>query len=197
VGSHKQYGFSRSQVTKRAPGLCDTCALRSSCPIEHWPSQVEYTEIETPTALKSDPNNTRITGPAGVVERRAPEQVWVTAESLSSNDPALASNPDLPVVFVFDEPLLDTLQLSAKRLVFITESLAELAQERDVELLLGAPSDVLRNRSLTVTHAPVPGFVRRAAAVDPAETHPWPWLVPPTPGSVASFSAWRKQASTP
>ena len=37
---------------------------------------------------------------------------WLTAESLGHDDRALRANPDLPVVFVFGEPLLGRLQLS-------------------------------------------------------------------------------------
>jgi deoxyribodipyrimidine photo-lyase len=36
------------------------------------------------------------------------------------------------VVFVFDEPLLDRLRLSSKRLVFLVETLADLAGRRTV-----------------------------------------------------------------
>ena len=127
----------------------------------------------------------------------APDAVWLTAESLGVGDPALAANPALPVVFVFDEPLLARLQLSAKRLVFLVETLAELATDREVELWLGRPTAVLAQRSLAVTHAPVPGFARRSAQLDVAELHPWPWLTRPTSGSVRSFSAWRKGVSRP
>ncbi|MFU8841579.1 MAG: hypothetical protein ACNA8R_12805 [Nitriliruptoraceae bacterium] len=93
---------------------------------------------------------------------------------------------------MFDAPLLQRLQLSAKRLVFLTETLAELAEHRDLTVHLGAPVEVLRGRRLAVTHAPVPGFRRRAAALEVVARHPWPWLRRPHGGSVASFSAWRR-----
>ena len=51
---------------------------------------------------------------------------------------------------------------------------------------------LLAGRALAVTHAPVPGFARRAAMLRPAVLHPWPWLSRPAGGSVQSFSAWRK-----
>jgi len=119
--------------------------------------------------------------------------VWLTAESLGTADPALSLNPGLPVVFVFDEPLLAGLRLDSKRLVFLTETLAELAEGHDLELRLGDPVDELVGRNLAVTHAPVPGFADRASVIRPVEVHPWPWLRQPRPGSVRSFSAWRKK----
>ena len=116
--------------------------------------------------------------------------VWLTAESLGDDDPALAANPELPVVFVFDEPLLDRLRLSGKRLVFLAETLADLADRRNVEVHLGSPGEVLVDRSPAVTFAPVPGFRRLSRKIDIAELHPFPWLRRPRGGSVASFSQW-------
>jgi deoxyribodipyrimidine photo-lyase len=118
--------------------------------------------------------------------------VWLTAESLGDDDPALAAHPELPAVFVFDEPLLRQLRLASKRLVFLTERLAELATSRPVEVHLGDPAVVLQGRKLATTFTPVPKARHLRAALDVVETHPWPWLVRPTSGSVESFSAWRR-----
>ncbi len=95
-------------------------------------------------------------------------------------------------VFTFDRALLERLQLSAKRLVFLVETVAELAQHRVIELHLGDPAVALGGRRAAVTHAPVPGFVRIAGGVDIAVRHPWPWLARPSTGTVSSFSAWRR-----
>jgi deoxyribodipyrimidine photo-lyase len=127
-----------------------------------------------------------------VVANGVPDAVWLTAESLGAGDPALAAHPDLPVVFVFDDALLSRLRLASKRLVFLTETLAELARHRAVELRLGSPAGELAGRSVAVTHAPVPGYRRLVPRVRPAEEHPWPWLRRPGAGPVSSFSAWRK-----
>ncbi len=115
-----------------------------------------------------------------------PDTVWLTAESLGDTDPALAAHPDLPAVFVFDEPLLRRLRLSGKRLVFLAETLAELG----CDVHLGDPVAELAGRRLAVTFAPVPGFARRSARLDVAALHPWPWLRRPGSGSLRSFSAW-------
>ncbi|MEM9565174.1 MAG: FAD-binding domain-containing protein [Actinomycetota bacterium] len=207
-GSSRPYGFSRWQVERRAPGLCASCELGHACPIDTWPDDPTLVSIVTDPRLARDDDPRATAGPAEVERSPGgavagtggpdrPEAVWLTAESLASSDPALAANPDLPAVFVFDRTLLARLQLSAKRLVFLVETLSELAGERPVELHLGDPVEVLAGRTLAATFAPVPGWRRRAAHLDVVETHPWPWLRRPGAGPVGSFSAWRKGLRTP
>ena len=195
TGTGKAYGFSRWQFEKRAPGLCAACELRDACPIEGWPEDPPLGAAQEHPRLRRDDDPAATAGPRSPevteVTGRA-EQVWLTAESLGDDDPALLAHPELPAVFVFDAPLLARLWLSGKRLVFLVETLAELAERRSVEVAVGDPVEVLTGRPLAVTAAPVPGFRRRAAALDVAVRYPWPWLVPPHGGSVASFSAWRK-----
>jgi deoxyribodipyrimidine photo-lyase len=196
AGTGKPYGFSRRQVRKRAPGLCETCALREACPIEDWPEARAGARLEPPAALRRDPDPAASGGPEAAVRAggAAPEAVWLTAESLGDADPALAARPGLPAVFVFDAPLLARWRLSGKRLVFLAETLGDLALRRPVEVHRGAPAEVLAGRPLAATFAPVPGFRARAARLQVAELHPWPWLVRPHGGPAGSFSAWRKAA---
>lgn len=193
AGTGKPYGFSRWQVEKRAASLCKRCTLASRCPIQDWPDAPAGERVEEHPALRRDPDLEATTGPREVVRGGAPEAVWLTAESLGDEDPALAAHPELPAVFVFDAPLLARLRLSGKRLVFLTETLAELAATRPLELHLGDPAEVLAGRRVATTFAPVPGWRRRAAAIAPVELHPWPWLAWPRAGTLASYSAWRKQ----
>ncbi len=196
VGSSKHYGFSRWQVEKRAPGWCSSCPRRHDCPIERWPDDPEFVPVERPVAVGA--HATRLAGPDAIESTGRPiDAVWLTAESLGDADPAVEAHPDAPLVFVFDRALLRSLRLSAKRLVFLVETLSETAVDRDVELWLGRAADAIGERSVAVTHAPVPGFARHAALVHPAEVHPWPWLVDPTAGSVSSFAAWRKGVREP
>jgi deoxyribodipyrimidine photo-lyase len=131
------------------------------------------------------------------VDDAAPEAVWLTAESLGDADPALAAHAGLPVVFVFDVPLLARLRLAPRRLVFLAECLADLATRREVEVWRGDVVATLAGRPLAVTHAPVPGFRRRAARLRLVERHPWPWLRRPAGGPVGSFSAWRARTERP
>lgn len=200
----KPYGFSRWQVEKRAPAFCKRCALQQACPIQEWPADQPAGKAEQDERLRSDPDMDETTGPREVQRRASgtssatagtsePEAVWLTAESLGDADPALAAHPELPAVFIFDERLLAQLRLSGKRLVFLTESLADLAARRPVEIHRGDPVAVLAGRAVAATFTPVPGWRRRAATIAPVELHPWPWLAWPRAKSVASFSAWRKQ----
>lgn len=192
AGTGKPYGFSRWQVEKRAPELCESCMHRDTCPVEEWPAERELRPVDGDGRLRSDPEPDVTAGPLAVETSGTPDAVWLTAESLGDDDPTLAAHPELPVVFVFDEPLLRQLRLASKRLVFLAERLAELATSRSVEVHLGDPAVVLAGRKLATTFAPVPKARRLRAALDVVEMHPWPWLVRPTSGSVESFSAWRR-----
>lgn len=198
-GTGRPYGFSRSQVERRAPGLCAGCALAADCPIADWPDDPTLVPADPEPLLRHDPDPEATAGPT-TVERLAdaarPAAVWLTAESLGDADPALAAHPELPAVFVFDVPLLARLQLHPRRLVLIAETLGDLATRRDVEMWRGDVGATLRidgaaGRPLAATVAPVPGWHRRAARLLVVERWPWPWLRRPDGGSVASFSAWR------
>lgn len=197
AGSSKAYGFARWQVEKRAPQWCEDCALSANCPIQSFPSDTSLTRADRPELVGSDPSPGTTAGPDEPTGAATVEAVWLTAESLGDADPALAAHPDVPAVFVFDEPLLRSLRLAPKRLVFLAQCLADLAERREVEVHLGRPVEVLRGRSVAVTFAPVPGFASRSRAIDPVRVHPWPWLVAPHGRSISSFSAWRKHIRTP
>ncbi|HEX7303568.1 FAD-binding domain-containing protein [Lentzea sp.] len=194
AGTGKPYGFSRWQVEKRAPELCGGCALKNDCPIQDWPATPPETDPPAPEPLlRHDPDPDATGGPSTPAGSGNPDAVWLTAESLGDDDPALAAHPGVPAVFVFDEPLLARLDLSGKRLVFLAETLADLATRREVEIHRGDVTEQLRGRSVAVTFAPVPGFRARAAAVEPQLVHPWRWLYRPHGGPVSSYSAWRKK----
>lgn len=193
TGSSKPYGFSRWQVEKRSPQLCRGCALREACPVQDWPDSTPAASVDDAPDLGRGPT------PAG--PDSAPpvdgEVVWLTAESLGLDDPALAADPDRVAVFCFDEPLLARLRLSGKRLVFLAETLGELAATRPVEVRRGRVADELAGRTLAATWAPVPGFATRSRRLEVTELHPWPWLVRPAGAPLRSFSSWRKAVGNP
>ena len=189
----KPYGFSRWQVEKRAPGLCRACPLESSCPVEDWPEATEPEPrpvVDQRVRRDRDLESTR--GPLAPEVRGSAEAVWITAESLGDDDPALAAHPELPAVFVFDVDLLARLRLSPLRLVFLAETLADLADRRPLEVWRGDPVRVLAGRSAAATYTPVPGWRSRAARIGPVDVRPWPWLVPPHAGPLTSFTAWSR-----
>jgi deoxyribodipyrimidine photo-lyase len=190
----RPYAFSRWQVERRAPGLCDSCELRDRCPIAERPPDPPLVPAAEPGSLRHDPHATATAGPPHPERDGRPDAVWLTAESLGDADPALLAHPELTVAFVFDAPLLARLRLAGTRLVFLVETLADLARRREVAVHLGDPVAVLADRRLAGTATPVPGWRRRAARLQVVARHPWPWLVRPHGGSVASFSAWRRAA---
>ena len=197
VGASKPYGFARSQVERRAPGLCADCRLRRRCPIQQWPEPPTYTPSAPPALISADPTRRVTAGPSAAETTGVADRVWLTAESLGVDDPALVAHPDLPVVFVFDEPLLAKLRLSSKRLIFLTETLAELSTTCDLTVAVGDPVEVLADYNIAVTYAPVPGFQSRHARVNVVGLYPWPWLVVPDARSISSFSAWKRGSVLP
>lgn len=190
------YAFERAQVERQAPAWCSACSRNDACPIEAAPAAEAPVHAASPA-----PRLGRVAaphaGPQTVVDRGQPEAVWLTAESLGDADPALAANPERPAIFVFDRALLARWQLSRKRLVFLVEGLAELAERRALEVYVGDPVEVLAGRRLAATHAPVPGWRLRAQQLEIVRAYPWPWLVRPHEGPVGSFSAWRKGITPP
>ncbi len=191
-GTGKAYGFARAQVERRAPGICGSCALRKACPIQSYPDEPELQRVPAPAGVLGDLDPSATAGPDEATPTETINRVWITAESLGDDDPAMSAYPDVPVIFVFDEALLVRLRLTGKRLVFLTECLADLATRREVQIWRGDPVDVLGGGGVATTYAPVPGWRRRADLIKPSEVHPWPWLVKPHGGAAGSFSAWRK-----
>ena len=196
AGSGKPYGFARWQVEKRAPQLCAACPLNRNCPIQNFPPDSVARPLSEPSPrLVRDDDLATTRGPTTVVKRAAPQSVLLTVESLGDADPALLAHPQLPAVFIFDEPALEKLRLSSKRLVFFVETLQDLAQRREVIVHLGDPRQITPHLDAAITWAPVPSFEKYAGIS--AELHPWPWLAEPHAGSVKNFSAWRHKLAKP
>lgn len=192
----RPYGFARAQVERRAPGLCEGCGLRDRCPIEQYPELNDPIPLGAParTGALTPDEAVAIAGPVDAVIHSTPDVVWITAESLGDDDPALAHWPELPVRFVFDETLLTRLRLSPKRLVFIAERLAELAEQRHLQIWRGRPAEVLAGTAVATTYTPVPGWRRISEVIETAAIHPWPWLVRPARQRIQSYRAWRSSS---
>ncbi|SCX05507.1 FAD-binding domain-containing protein [Candidatus Aquiluna sp. UB-MaderosW2red] len=188
TGTGKPYGFARWQVQKRAPSLCRTCPLNKACPIENFPAETQLESLPVDPLLSFDPTPELTTGPLSPIRNQKPDVVLLTIESLGDMDPAMVANPELTVAFVFNQPALEKLQLSSKRIYFYLETLQDLANRRELSVYLGDPVEFAKTNRVAVTHAPVPSF---AKFQNLAEVHPYPWLKLPHSGSVKSFSAWR------
>jgi len=184
----KPYGFARWQVENRAPGLCFKCSLKKACPIQEFKDVLPLEDVTPDSLLAADPDPSATTGPLTPFKNRTPEYVMLTIDSLGDSDPALTANPDLPVVFVFNEAALTKLQLSSKRIYFYLETLQDLAKRRNLQVYIGNPYTFASENAVAITHAPVPSFNKFNNL---AEIHPYLWLRLPHAGSVKSFSAWR------
>lgn len=188
-GTGKPYGFARWQVEKRAPGLCGKCALKNNCPISNFPDETSPHPGAPEPLLDHDPHPDVTAGPRSVVTNEKPEYVLLTIDSLGDTDPAMVAHPELPVVFVFNEPALQKLQLSSPRIGFYLETLQDLATRKDLQVYIGDPYLFAQDNKVAVTFAPVPSFTKYTQL---AEVHPYPWLRTPHSRSVRSFSSWRK-----
>ena len=188
AGTGKAYGFARWQVQKRAPSLCSGCALNKNCPIEDFPAEVALDNTAFESIIKADPDINATTGPLSVQRNGNAQYVLLTVDSLGDDDPALASNPDLPVVFVFNIEALKKLQLSSKRIYFYLETLQDLAARRELSVFMGSPYQFAKENPVAVTYAPVPSFAKFEKV---AQLHPYPWLRTPHAKSIGSFTAWR------
>jgi deoxyribodipyrimidine photo-lyase len=190
AGTGKPYGFARWQVEKRAPGTCFKCALKKNCPIQEFPDEISPHQLAKDPLLDNDLDLARTTGPTTPVINAPAKHVLLTIDSLGDNDPALSANPDLPVVFIFNEPALAKLQLSSRRIGFYLETLQDLATRRDLSVYLGDPYAFTKENPVAVTFAPVPSFKKFENL---AQLFPYPWLRKPHSGSVRSFTSWRQK----
>lgn len=192
AGTGKPYGFARWQVEKRAPGLCFKCPLKKACPIQNFPDEITPRQLDKDPLLDNDPDVGRTTGPLVPEKRAEPQFVLLTIDSLGDADAALVAHPNLPVVFIFNQPALEKLELSARRIAFYLQTLQDLATRRNLNVYLGDPYLFAATNPVATTFAPVPSFKK---FINLAEVHPYPWLAKPHAGSVRSFSSWRNAIS--
>lgn len=181
AGTGKPYGFSKWQVDKRAPGLCTKCSLVGNCPVAEFPEETTLAHSASNDRLDVDPDLAATQGPVVPELNKSAEYVLLTIESLGDSDPALLAHPELPVVFVFNEPALRKLQLSSLRIAFYLQTLHDLSARRDLQVYLGDPYQFTMDHAVAVTFAPVPSFKKFQNL---AEVHPYPWLRMPHAGSV-------------
>lgn len=140
--------------------------------------------------LDNDPDLARTSGPDTPVINAQAKYVLLTIDSLGDNDPALAANPELPVVFVFNETALAKLQLSSRRIGFYLQTLQDLSTRRDLTVYIGDPYTFAAENQVAITFAPVPSFNKFENL---AQIYPYPWLKKPHSGSVRSFTSWRQK----
>ena len=192
AGTGKPYGFARWQVEKRSPGTCFKCSLKKNCPIQEFPDEISPRQLAKDPLLDNDSDLARTTGPTSPEIHGPANFVLLTIDSLGDADPALVANPDLPVVFIFNEPALAKLQFSSRRIGFYLQTLQDLSTRRNLTTYLGDPYSFTKQNPVAVTFAPVPSFKKFQNL---AQVFPYPWLRKPHSGSVRSFTSWRQKIS--
>jgi len=187
----KPYGFSKFQVQKRAPQLCNSCELKYNCPIQEWPQTNISKKIDNNFKIEEQ----KVFGPREIKENSntPPSFVWITGESLGDNDPAMNHYHELPVIFIFDEKLLSNLQLSTKRINFLIDCLKELEGKRELKVYLTNPEEYLQNKKFVSTFAPVPKYKKITKQNVPSVEFPALRLAEPINFYPTSFSSWRKK----
>lgn len=55
--------------------------------------------------------------------------IWINGDCLSPQNPALQEYPNTPAIWIWDDELIEELQLSLKRITFIYECLLEMPVE--------------------------------------------------------------------
>ena len=186
----KLYGFAQSQVKNRAPKLCQQCNLQYKCPIQTWPDESKYEpidqEIDYDIKSKFGPTET-------INSHEKPSVVWLTGESMGDDDPALKAHPELPVIFIFDNVLLNKIQISTKRIIFLLETLKELALKRKVLVFIGDPKLILNDYNYAVTFACVPKYKEITMINKPVAEYPTVRLADPISFYPRSYTSWKKK----
>jgi len=187
----KPYGFSKFQVEKRAPQLCNICELKHNCPIQEWPQTIISEKINTEFKIEEQ----KVFGPKEIKENNStpPSFVWITGESIGDSDPAMSYYHELPVIFIFDKELLRKLQLSTKRINFLIDSLKEINSKRELQVYMTNPEDYLQNKNFASTFAAVPKYKKITKHNIPSVEFPTQRLAEPINFYPTSFSSWRKK----
>ena len=187
----KPYGFSKFQVEKRGPQLCNGCELKYNCPIQDWPDTSISGRIDHDFKVDEQ----KVFGPKEIKENNStpPSFVWITGESIGDSDPAMSYYYELPVIFIFDKELLNKLQLSTKRLNFLIDCLKEINSKRELQVYLANPEDYLQNKNFASTFAPVPKYKKITKQNIPTVEFPALRLAEPINFYPTSFSSWRKK----
>ena len=181
--SAKPYLFNRENLETFTSGAhCKGCGVAGHCDVEGTYDALAARWFETETRLPPRPQ-LRIAPAASAPPPPAITRplVWLTLDSASATSPAVAAHPGAPKLFVVDPAWLVAERPSLKRLVFLFECLADVA---DLEVLVGDPRLVVPTRitalgcdGAAVAATPCPRTLRAAdeiAAEHPVAILPWP-----------------------
>jgi deoxyribodipyrimidine photo-lyase len=183
--SAKPYIFNRENLeTFTAGSHCSACPVRGHCDVEGTYDELSSRWFEPGgeggrPPLRIPPAPPWRAGRETARPRRP--LVWLTLDALAATSPAALVHPDQPRVFVFDPEWLATERPTLKRLLFISECLAEIP---GLEIRRGDPARVLAERAaalecdgIAVADTPCPRVRRQVEALSttlPITVEPWP-----------------------
>lgn len=168
--SHKPYYFNRENLERFTRGrYCSSCPLYGQCDFEGSYETLQDALFRPVEPIES-PDNPAWANPNAAPEPPALPQawpeaervlVWIHGDRLSPVQPAFEKYPDAPAVFVWDDDLLDQWGITLKRLVFMTECLAEMPVEidrGDVAARLAAAAEAHGRDIIVTAPSPSPRF---------------------------------------
>ena len=183
--SAKPYIFNRENLeTFTAGSHCSTCPVRGHCDVEGTYDELSSRWFEPGGEGGRPPLRIPPAPPWRVGHETArPRQplVWLTLDALAATSPAALAHAGQPRVFVFDSEWLAAERPTLKRLLFISECLAEIP---GLEIRRGDPARVLAERAaalecdgIAVADTPCPRVRRQVEALSttlPITVEPWP-----------------------
>jgi deoxyribodipyrimidine photo-lyase len=186
--SAKPYLYNRENLERFTAGAhCRRCPVFGRCDVEG-----SYEDLadrlfldgagprEGPTPRIRPAEPWRLGGDAARPDKPL---VWLSLDSAAAGSPAAAAWPDAPRIFVVDADWLTAERPALKRLVFLWECLADVAE---LEIHVGDPRAILPGRAaalgcdgVAVADTPCPRVRAAAAAIAPVlpvVVHDWPPL---------------------
>ncbi len=127
--SNKPYFFNRENLERYTAGhYCKGCALRGACPLE---GSYEELEVRLFPRLNAEVFETQVPkaghgAPSFVGEIGKRPLLWVHTDALNPKAEMFARWPEAAACFVWDEVWLAEARISAKRVQFLEECLAEM-----------------------------------------------------------------------
>lgn len=130
--SHRPYLFNRENLERYSGGVvCQSCPVRGRCDFEGSYSELETRLFDMPAGRGRKPGTISL-APDDPLEVRIGEGgavVWIHDDDLNPSGPSLASAPRAPAIHVWDDVALARQRLGLKRVVFLSECLADLPVE--------------------------------------------------------------------
>lgn len=186
--SNKPYFFNRENLERYTGGsYCKGCALRGACPLEGSYEELEarlfprlHSGAADAYAAKAGHGAPRVVEGREVVGKRP--LLWVHTDALNPKLQMFADWPEAGVCFVWDERWLVEEKISAKRVQFLEECLAEMpgvaVRRGDVAVEILESAKAVAADCVVAMRTPDTRLL--AAAEKIARVLPVVWVDPPT-----------------